>query len=254
MGVFSDIGSFLGGPTGSAIGSLLDTHHKNASIARAGADRIQGFDQGIDATQANFGKVTDMLAPYTTNGGNASNALATLLGIGGGDTGGAIDALKDSPLYKSLFHNGQETVLQNAAATGGLRGGNTEHSLFNLGTDTLAKVYQSMMDNLSGVANLGAKTGLGYGELSGNESSLLSKLFAGKGQAASDMVLGKVQSTAGNGGTMDAIGKLFGDSGTGSASSFINSLFGNGGGLPASQSINTLSPEDYSNLIATVPF
>jgi len=69
----------------------------------------------------------------------------------------AIDALKASPLYESLYRNGEEAVLANASATGGIRGGNTTTSLANFGADTLSAVIQQQL------ANYGSAIGAGLG-------------------------------------------------------------------------------------------
>jgi hypothetical protein len=67
----------------------------------------------------------------------------------------AIDALKNSPMFKSLFNTGQEAVLQNASATGGLRGGNTEHSLYDLGSNTLSQLISEQISTGSAAAGFG---------------------------------------------------------------------------------------------------
>lgn len=218
MGLFSSIGNFLGGPVAGAIGGLLNSSHNNASIGRAGADRIAGYDAGLGAVQGAQTDIRSVLAPYMTQGGAGVNKLAELLGLGG-DTAGAMAGLKENPVYKALFQNGQETVLQNASATGGLRGGNTQDSLGHLGADTLAQVYQMMVSNLGNLSELGAKTGLGYGALTNDNARSQAQLQVGRGQAASDMVLQKIGMAPGQtggapsgglNGTLQNIGQLLG--------------------------------------------
>jgi hypothetical protein len=64
----------------------------------------------------------------------------------------AIAALKASPMFQSLFNTGQEAVLQNASATGGVRGGNTQHALYDLGSNTLSQVIEDQLSRLGGLA------------------------------------------------------------------------------------------------------
>jgi hypothetical protein len=244
MGLFSTIGSFLGGPVGGAIGSLGDTalsnSHNNASIGRAGADRIAGYDAGIDALKGGLTDIRSILQPYMTNGGSAVNQLGSLLGLGG-DSAGAIAGLKDSPVFKALMQNGQDTILGNASATGGLRGGNVENSLGHLGTDTLAQVYQMMISNLGNLSQLGAQTGLGFGGLEENNVGQQAQAQVGRGNAAATMVLDKIglgadnksgtgaNNTSGSfdlGNILQNIGQIFGG-GSGGGSSFWQS-----GGAP----------------------
>lgn len=248
MGLFANIGSALLGPTGGAIGGLLDSHHNNASIARAGADRIAGYDAGLTPVQGAMTDIKSILAPYTSGLGTpAAGKLSELLGLSG-DTAGAMAGLKDNPVYKALFGNAQETVLQNASATGGLRGGNTQDALGHVGADTLAQVYQMMVGNLGNAAELGAKTGLGQGALENNNAGLQAQLQVGKGNAASDMVLNKIGLGSNNssgsgsgsvGNSLQDIGQLF---------QSIQNIFGGGGGGASGAGV------DWDAVHAAIPF
>jgi hypothetical protein len=92
--------------------------------------------------------------PYTTAGVGAVNQLTGL--TDGSMSADALSAkITANPLYESLYNNGEEALLQNASATGGIRGGNTERGLADFGSDTMAKVYQQILSNLGSVANLG---------------------------------------------------------------------------------------------------
>lgn len=137
------------------------------------------------------------LTPYTSGGGDGTQAQAD-----------AISALQGSPLYESLFRNGEQAILQNAAATGGLRGGNIQSSLANFGRDTLSSVIQNQIANLSGVANNGlsaansaANTATGYG-------ANLAGLLTGNGDIAAGGIL---QRSAINSNTLNQVGKSLGN-------------------------------------------
>lgn len=102
----------------------------------------------------------------------------------------AIAALKASPLYQSLFHNGQEATLANAAATGGLRGGNAERSLYNLGNDTLAQVIQNQIANLGGVAGAGQNAAGSIAGINNGASANIAGLLQQGGAQAAGGILG----------------------------------------------------------------
>jgi len=94
--------------------------------------------------------------PYTTAGTGAVGQLGDLVGLNDPQSmQEAIDRIMKGPLYGALYNNGEEALLQNASATGGIRGGNTQRGLADFGSDTLAKVYQQTLSNLGSVANLG---------------------------------------------------------------------------------------------------
>lgn len=125
------------------------------------------------------------LDPYnTTTGGQV-------------DQQGAIDALKGSPLYSSLYRNGEEAILSNAAATGGLRGGNTQHSLANFGADTLSTVIQNQLANLGGIANMGQGAAGSLGQFGANAANQIGANLTQQGQARAGSLLARGGITAG---------------------------------------------------------
>jgi hypothetical protein len=122
----------------------------------------------------------------------------------------AIAQLQQSPLYQSLYRNGQETLLNNAAATGGLRGGNTEHSLANFGSDTLAQVIQQQIANLGGISGTGQNSANNLGTLGQNNANARSQLLQAQGSSQAGGILGSagIWNNAFN-----SLGKQFGSSG-----------------------------------------
>lgn len=154
------------------------------------------------------------LSPYTTTTGGAV------------DQQGAIDALKVSPLYQSLYRNGEEAILSNAAATGGLRGGNTQSSLYNLGADTLSNVIQNQLANLGGIANMGMGSAGQLGQFGAAAASNIGNSLTQQGQANSNAALLKGAYTSNQwknvGGALDSIGSAI--AGGGSLSSILGKI------------------------------
>jgi hypothetical protein len=142
MGLFSFAAGLLGGSA-----------QKKASQKATNA--ITGALGNSIGTQNAFAQQTrDDYMPYTTAGAGAVNQIAGL--TDGSMSADALTAqIKANPLYSSLYDNGEEALLQNASATGGLRGGNTQRGLADFGADTMAKVYQQILSNLGSVASLG---------------------------------------------------------------------------------------------------
>jgi hypothetical protein len=172
MGLFSFIGGLLGGGS------------EKKAVKKATQAQIDALNKGIDEQHRQFDLTRGDLAPAREALGPSMGGLMDLLGLnGGGSQGSAIDALKNSPFFKSLFNTGQESVLQNASATGGLRGGNTEHSLYDLGENTLMQTIQAQIGNLGSVAGLGlgaTESGAGFGQ---HTADAISSLFGQQGQA-----------------------------------------------------------------------
>jgi hypothetical protein len=189
------------------------TQAQTASDAAAIAENRRQFD----VTQGN-------LAPWLTAGKTALGEQGDLLGLAGADAQqGSIDALMQSPLYQSLFRNGQNTILANESATGGLRGGDIQNSLANFGSDTLAQVIQTQLANLGGISGQGRDTAATLGGLGAQNAGAIGGIMQSTGAAQAGGALAKgaiganninniVQSLggiAGNTSIQTALGKLF---------------------------------------------
>jgi hypothetical protein len=159
------------------------------------------------SNEASQGNPNRTLTPFGPAGANGA-------GAGAGAQQSAIDQLKQSPYYQSLYHNGEQATLANAAATGGLRGGNAERSLYNLGTDTLASAYQQQFNNLGSITGLGENAAAGTGN-----AQLLGSQFQAGG------ILGSAKANNSLAGSIAGIPSVFGNS------SVLNALGLNNGGV-----------------------
>jgi hypothetical protein len=130
------------------------------------------------------------MAPWLTAGTAALGQQGDILGLNGADkSAAALAALKDSPIYASLIRSGDEGVLQNASATGGLRGGNLQRGLADFHADTFAQLIQRQLENLSGVSGAGLTAGADLGQLGANKSNALAGLFGQQGAAQAGSTL-----------------------------------------------------------------
>jgi hypothetical protein len=232
------------------LGSILGAGDAKAASRSAQAAQVQGMQNAINAENTQFGQTQQAFAPYTSFGTTALGPYGDLLGVNGATSQQtAIDALKNSPYYQSLYNNGQQTVLQNSAATGGLRGGNAQASLYNLGTDTLSSAIQQQLQNLGGAVNLGygATNQLAnYGQANANT---LAQLLTGQGQANAQGILQRGNIRAGMWGSLGSgLDSILSDVATGGLSSVIpglGSLFQGGGG---GQTLGSMGGYNFSGL------
>lgn len=186
---------------------------------------MQYLGKGIDA-ETGFGQQarTDY-APYTGLGASAVGPLGDLLGLNGPEAAQkAMDALKASPMFTSLFNTGQEAVLQNASATGGVRGGNTQGALYELGSNTLSQLVSDQLSRLGGVANLGASATGAQTAAGSHVADAIAALFGKQGdaQASKYLTKGGINSQNWNnaGGFLDSAVSAFLPGGGGFASIF----------------------------------
>lgn len=188
MGLFSSIGKAIGSVVGGITGGTAQ-----AKAAGKAADVQAGLArEGIAEQRRQFDITNQNQQPWLDAGRLALGDQGDLLGLNGLDTQAAsIDALKASPLFQSLFNTGEEAILQNASATGGLRGGNIQNSLANFGGNTLAQVIQQQLGNLGGISGTGINTAQNLGSLGANSASQISALLNQQGAAQAGGILAK---------------------------------------------------------------
>lgn len=157
MGLFSFIGGILGGNSQKKAADKAAQLQYNAAMA------------GVDETRRQFDITRGDFAPYQAAGTDALASLRGLIGLNGGDQQqSAIDALKASPFYTSLYDNGEEALMANASATGGLRGGNTQGALADFGRDTLMQTIMQQLSNYGGLVGVGAGAAESVGNFGAN--------------------------------------------------------------------------------------
>lgn len=165
-------------------GSVLASSSAKSAANKAAAAQTQAAQMGIDEQRRQYDQTRSDLSPWMTQGQAASGAQGTLLGLNGSDQQqAAIDQLKASPLYQSLFGNGRDAILANASATGGLRGGNVQGALFDKGRDTLAQVIQQQVANLGTVSEQGQNAAAQTGQFGANSANAITALMGNQGQA-----------------------------------------------------------------------
>lgn len=197
MGLFSFVGGLFGG------GSQKKASQKATDALVAAANR------GIDIQNQQYQQTRADYMPYTQAGNAAMADLSQLVTGYDGNSAGLTARIKADPLYESLYRNGEEALLQNAAATGGLRGGNTQRGLADFGADTLSTVYQQILGNLGGVAGMGlGATGsvAGFGANAANATTDLTGQI-GQAQANNFLAKGRInaQGWQNAGGFLDSV-------------------------------------------------
>lgn len=180
----------LGGIIGLGLGAKQSSH----AIAHATNQQIGGINNAIAEQQGQMEQNRSDFAPYTGFGASAIGPLGDLLGLNGPDkAAAAMAALKSSPMFTSLFNTGQEAVLQNASATGGVRGGNVQTALAENGENVFAKVIQDQIDRLMGGAQLGAQSTGQLINVNQQGANNISSGYTSIGNALSNKTLGQQQ-------------------------------------------------------------
>jgi hypothetical protein len=221
VGLFSLVGSLFGGGA-----------QKKAS-KQAEAAQLQYLQDALGEQRRQYDTTRADYQPYLETGKDALGGARGLVGLDGADAqGSAIAALKDSPLFKSMFNTGEEALLQNASATGGIRGGNTQRGLADFGSDTLARVIEEQYGKLAGLAGLGIGATGGAAQAGQTSTQNITNILGQQGQVRAGGILtrGGITSSMWNNagqGIDSIISSIMGGMGGGGGGGFNpSSLFG----------------------------
>jgi hypothetical protein len=157
----------------------------------------------IAAQNAELSKVG--LAPlegqqYVTSGGGTKGSLQSqqdLLGLNGNDAqSSAIQGIKDSPQFTAMQQLGENRILQNASATGGLRGGNTQAALAQFSPALLSQLIDSQYAKLGGLTTMSQNSAAGVGAAGQNYANAASANLGQIGAAQAGAALAGGKATA----------------------------------------------------------
>lgn len=185
----------------------------------AASKQAAAADAGIREQRRQFDAIQQLLAPYVEAGTTAIEGLQpfaqagapaleqqqALAGLRGqGEQQAAVQAIEQDPLFQGLVRQGEEAILQNAAATGGLRGGNTQAALAQFRPQMLSQEIADQFSRLGGLTALGQQTtqniaGLGQASAAGTASAgmqtagNIAQLQQQRGAAQAGGTLGQAQ-------------------------------------------------------------
>ncbi len=196
----------MSGIATAVIGSaVVGGYASSRSASKAATAQTQASETGIDEQRRQFDAIKELLAPYVNAGLGAVGQQEALVGLSGADAQqDAISALEASPQYQTLIQQGEEALLQNAAATGGLRGGNLQGALAQYRPQVLSQLIESQFGKLGQVANLGQASAAGQAAAGQQSAGAISNLLGQQGQAqawaalAQGQAVGHVAGSVGN--------------------------------------------------------
>lgn len=184
------------------IGDLTGANKQADAANAASKTQAASAQAGIDEYRRQFDALQKLLQPFVSTGTNATTALSNLIGLGGNDAqASAISALQQSPEFTSALQSGQNAILQNASATGGLRGGNTQAALAQFSPQLLAQTINNQYSRLGNLASLGQNAAAGVGNAGLSTGSGISNLLQQKGAALAGGQLAQGNAAAANTGT-----------------------------------------------------
>jgi hypothetical protein len=148
---------------------------KKAASTQAGVAR-----EGMDAQERQLAEINELMRPYVEAGYGALTGLEPYAAAGApalrrqqalaGTLGPEaqqeqIDLINSSPIFRAQITEGENALLQNASATGGLRGGNVQAALARFRPAMLNAEIERTYGRLGGLTQLGAQTELNVAQL-----------------------------------------------------------------------------------------
>jgi hypothetical protein len=195
--------------------------YKEASEA-ASAKQIEYGNLAIGEQQRQFTEMQKIMQPWVEQGTEAMGRLGqyeaagtdalgrqrALMGLDGQDAQrAAIEGISQSPEMLAMIGQGEDALRQQGAATGGLRGGNTQAALAQFRPSMLSQLINQQYSKLGGLvdmgqgitmnkASLGQASAAGVGGAGMQSGANIANLLAQQGQAAGQGILGAGQAAA----------------------------------------------------------
>jgi len=199
----------------SAAGSIFSAVTKSSAIGRAEEAQTTASREAIAATERAQLRLTEILRPFTEvatgtpgEGGATGSIQATQALIGlleDEEQANAISSIESGAEFQSLTRQGEEAILANASATGGLRGGDVQGALGQFRPALLQNLIGQRLNRLGTLTQVGqasaAQTGAGNLQTGQN----LSNIFQTRGTNAANAALARGQNLSGLFGDLSGI-------------------------------------------------
>lgn len=201
---------------GATLVSGLASADAQRSAGNKAADAQSRADAAaIEENRRQFDAIQKLLAPYVSAGTSAVGAQGDLAGLNGPEKQrAAIAAIQASPQFGALTQQGENAILANASATGGLRGGNTQGALAQFRPQMLSQLIDQQYSRLGGLTSVGQNAAAMTGNAGMQSTDAISRLLQDQGAARAGQALSQGRATADMWGAVGkGIGAYFGAGG-----------------------------------------
>lgn len=142
------------GESGQVIADPLDLFGWQARAEQEKVDKMTSEALGLQRDWMNY--IKQQYAPYSAVARMALPQQAALAGLGGEEAKQRfVSNIEGDPLYQAKLRAGEQAVLRNAAATGGLRSGSSNAALAQMNQLLLGKEIQDRYQQLAGLSGQG---------------------------------------------------------------------------------------------------
>lgn len=198
---------------GSAIvGGVVAADAQRSAGNKAGDAQYAAAQLDIEERRRQFDSIQKLLSPFVTGGTAAFGAQGDLAGLNGPEKQqAAIAAIEASPQFGALQQQGENAILSNASATGGLRGGNVQGALGEFRPALLSGLIDQQYSRLGGLSSVGQNAAAGVGNAGLQTANGIGAALQQQGAARAGQALAQGQANVGMVGALTkGIGAYFG--------------------------------------------
>lgn len=186
----------VGAVAGGAMAYAGAKNQAKAAREAANAQAASARD-ALNASAENFAQMKAMVQPYYTAGYDTLESQLDLLGENGPEAQQkAIAYIASDPQMQAMAKQGEEGILANASATGGLRGGNIQAALAQFRPQLLQSMINDRYSKLQGITQLGQAAAAQQASAQLNYGQQTSNLLTGIGNAQAQGIVGAGAATA----------------------------------------------------------
>lgn len=180
-----------------AVGAYAANRQKSAAN-KASKGQQASDAAAIDEQRRQFDEIQKLLAPYVKGGADATDAQRAFLGLAGPEAErAAVEGVRGSEQFKAAAKEGENAILANASATGGLRGGNVQESLAKFRPNLLNQVIAQRFAGLGDLAGRGQASAAQQAAAGQNSSNAVAGLLQDQGAAQAGAALARGNAQAG---------------------------------------------------------
>ena len=201
--------SFVTDTISNVIGSVTGTKQAASAAQGAAATQSQAAQAGIDEQRRQFDALVKVMSPYVVAGVGALGRISPYEEAGAGQLGtlgqyagagstalqqqqaltgalgpaaqaSAIASIEQSPEMQAMIQQGENAMLQNASATGGLRGGNVQAAMAQFRPQLLSGLINQQYTRLGGLSSMGGNVAQNLASMGSTATQNIAQL----GQAA----------------------------------------------------------------------
>lgn len=181
----------VGGAGASLAGSAVQANAASKAsdaqtvAAREGiAAQERAAENDIAERKRQFDSIKELLQPFVEGGSTAMTSAMNLIGVNGNNAqSAAISGIENSAEFSAITQQGEEAILANASATGGLRGGNTQAALSQYRPQVLSGLIDKQYSRLSGLSQMGQAAAAGQATAGQNLANGVGAAYQGLGAA-----------------------------------------------------------------------